>query len=54
MANSDDQTVELLQTLLIVMLAQAGVPQKEIKSMLGLGSARVNQVAKYIKRKNYE
>lgn len=46
----NNKTTELLQNILITLLAQSGVAQKEIKNIVGVGSDRVNNVAKYIKK----
>ena len=42
---------ELLQDLIIVELAKAGVPQTEIQKVVGVDIHRVNKIAKYFKNK---
>lgn len=48
--NQSDPTVELLKDLLIVELAKAGVPQLEIRRILGCNIHRVNKIAKVLKK----
>lgn len=43
--------VELLQKILIVNLAQAGVPQNTIKKIVGVSTTTVNNIVKHFKRK---
>lgn len=45
--NSQRQ-VDLLETMLIVNLALAGVPQNTIKKIVGVSTNRVNDIAKQI------
>jgi hypothetical protein len=42
-------TDELLKKLLIVELAIAGVPQREIGKIVGISLGAVNRIAKYVK-----
>ena len=42
-------TEELLQDLIILELAKAGVPQLEIQKIVGVDIYRVNRIAKYFK-----
>jgi len=44
-----DETTELLRTTLIVQLALAGLPQKEIRSVAGCDINRVNKTLKPLK-----
>ena len=41
-----DETTELLRTLLIVQLALAGVPQREIRAVAGCDMNRVTKTLK--------
>ncbi len=41
--------LETLQDLLIAVLARAGVPQTEIRKILGVDIVKVNRIAKHIK-----
>ncbi len=56
MANSrpkrGDDTSELIRTLLIVQLGLAGVPQPNIRSIVGCDMNRVNDVLQLLKPKN--
>lgn len=45
----DTQTLETLKDLLIVELARAGVPQLEIRKIVGCDVHRVSRIVKYIK-----
>jgi hypothetical protein len=45
-----DPTPELLRDLLIVELAKAGVPQPEIRKILGCDMHRVSRIARHLKR----
>jgi len=47
--NTNNSTNELLKKLLIVELAIAGVPQREIGKIIGIGLGSVNRIAKYVK-----
>ena len=44
-----DETSELLRTLLIVQLALAGVPQREIRAVAGCDMNRVTMTLKPLK-----
>jgi len=44
-----DETTELLRTTLIVQLALAGLPQKEIRAVAGCDINRVNKTLKPLK-----
>lgn len=46
-----DETVEVLKNLLIVELAKAGVPQPQIRKIVGGDMARVNKIARLFKKK---
>jgi hypothetical protein len=46
-AHGDDQ-VRLLEDLLIVQLAMAGVPQREIRKIVGCDMNRVTAIARYV------
>lgn len=48
--NESNKVEILLQSILITLLAQSGVSQKEIKKIVGVGSSRVNDIAKNIKK----
>ena len=43
------EPVELLENLLIVELAKAGVPQTAIQQVVGVDMARVNKIARFFK-----
>jgi len=43
------EPVELLENLLIVELAKAGVPQTAIRQVVGVDMARVNKIARFFK-----
>jgi hypothetical protein len=43
-------TAELLKALLIVELSKAGVPQLEIRKIVGGGIHRVNRIVKLLKK----
>jgi hypothetical protein len=49
--NLDLAVFNTLQDLLIVELAKAGAPQKEIRKLLGVSIVRVNRVASLLQRK---
>jgi hypothetical protein len=50
--NKKKRTVEeLLQDLIILELAKAGVPQAEIQKVVGVDILRVNKIAKCFKDK---
>ena len=46
----NDQVAALLKDLLIVELGKAGVPQLEIRKIVGGDIHRVNHIVKYIKK----
>lgn len=46
-----DEAVEVLKNLLVVELAKAGVPQPEIRRIVGGEMARVNRIARYFKKR---
>jgi hypothetical protein len=46
---TEAQSNELLKKLLIVELAIAGVPQREISKIVGISLTSVNGIAKYVK-----
>jgi hypothetical protein len=48
------EPVELLENLLIVELAKAGVSQAAIREIVGVDMARVNKIARFFKRKNQQ
>ncbi|HEY5748602.1 MAG TPA: hypothetical protein VIU12_21175 [Chryseolinea sp.] len=48
---SQDLNTELLQKLLIIELAKAGVPQNNIARIVGVASVKVNSILKYFKNK---
>lgn len=43
-------TEELLQDLLIVQLGLAGVPQAQIREIVGVDIYRVNRIVKHLKK----
>ncbi len=45
-----DASTELLKDLLITELAKAGVPQVEIRKIVGCDINRVSRIAKHIKQ----
>ncbi len=47
-----DQTADLLKDLLITELGKAGVPQLEIRKIVGGDIHRVNRIVKYLKKDN--
>jgi hypothetical protein len=47
---SPDKLVGLVQNLLIVELARAGVSQPQIREIVGVDIVRVNRIARHIKR----
>lgn len=46
-----DEIVGVLKNLMIVELAKAGVPQPEIRRIVGVDMARVNKIARFFKKK---
>jgi hypothetical protein len=51
MGKKRKSTEELLQDLIILELAKAGVPQSEIQKVVGVDMHRVNRIARYFKGK---
>ena len=49
-ATQIDQSAELLKDLLITELGKAGVPQLEIRKIVGCDIHRVNRIVKFIKK----
>jgi hypothetical protein len=51
-SNKEEQnpTAELLRDLLIVELGKAGVPQLEIRKILGCDIHRVSRIVKHLKK----
>lgn len=47
----NEKIIGLLQDLLITSLGKAGVPQLEIRQILGVDIVRVNRIVKYLKKK---
>ncbi len=47
-----DQTAELLKDLLITELGRAGVPQLEIRKIVGCDIHRVNRIVKFMKKES--
>ncbi len=46
--NEEGKTLELLQDLLITLLATAGVKQAEVRKIVGCSMKRVNRIMKHI------
>ncbi|MBI4258806.1 MAG: hypothetical protein HY619_07610 [Thaumarchaeota archaeon] len=46
-----DEAVEVLKNLLIVELAKAGVQQSDIRRIVSVDMARVNNIARFFKKK---
>ena len=44
-----DESVEVLKDLLIVQLGLAGVPQTQIRTIVGCGMNRVNRIVKHLR-----
>lgn len=44
-------TYELLQDMLIVQLGLAGVPQLQIREIVGVDTNRVNRIVKYLRKR---
>lgn len=51
MAQKQRSVEELLQDLIIVQLALAGIGQREIRKVVGVDIARVTRIAKLVKAK---
>jgi hypothetical protein len=49
-----DGSADLLRDLLIIELAKAGVPQPEIRTIVGCDMHRVNKIARHFKRTKRE
>jgi len=49
--NENEKIISLLQDLLITSLGKAGVPQLEIRQILGVDIVRVNRIVKHLKKK---
>ena len=47
-----DSSAELLRDLLITELGKAGVPQLEIRKIVGCDIHRVSRIVKHIKKEN--
>ena len=45
-----DPVVEVLKDMLITQLGLAGVPQQDIRKIVGCSINRVNSIVKYLKR----
>ncbi len=50
MADDNRKVEELLQDLIIVQLALAGVPGAEIRKLAGVGMNRVTKILKAVKK----
>jgi hypothetical protein len=50
MAKDDSKVEELLQDLMIVQLALAGVPGHEIREVVGVNMNRVTKILKAVKK----
>jgi hypothetical protein len=46
-----DETTEVLKSLLIVELAKAGVPQPDIRKIVGCDMWRVSEIARYFRKR---
>lgn len=46
-----DEIVEILETFLIVELAKSGVPQPNIRNIVGCDMWRVSEIARFFKKK---
>jgi len=53
-SRNQKEPVELLENLLIVELAKAGVSQAAIRQVVGVDMARVNKIARFFKRKTLQ
>ena len=51
MAKQKQTTDNLLQDLLIVQLGLAGVPQNNIREIVGVDMHRVNRIVKFLKKR---
>jgi hypothetical protein len=50
MAKGDSKVEELLQDLIIIQLAIAGVPGREIREVVGVNMNRVTKILKVVKK----
>ncbi len=50
-SSENEKIISLLQDLLITSLGKAGVPQLEIRHVLGVDIVRVNRIVKHLKKK---
>jgi hypothetical protein len=50
--NTEEVLIDLLQKLVIIELGKKGVPQNEIKKLLGVGIDKVNSILKYYNKKD--
>ena len=48
--DKNDKVVALLQDLMITSLGKAGVPQLEIRRIVGVDIARVNRIVRHLKK----
>jgi len=46
----ENREIEILENLLIVELAKAGVPQLEIQKIMSIDVNRIGRIAKYFKK----
>jgi hypothetical protein len=52
MARSKEKTtIDLLQDIMIIQLGLAGVPQLQIRKIVGVDVHRVNNIVKYLNKK---
>jgi hypothetical protein len=49
---TDEVLIDLLQIITIIELGKIGVPQNEIKKILGIGIEKVNAILKHYKKQN--
>ncbi len=50
-SSENEKIISLLQDLLITSLGKAGVPQLDIRHILGVDIVRVNRIVKHLKKK---
>jgi hypothetical protein len=50
--SGEGEVAELLKDILIVQLGTAGVPQQNIRSIVGCDINRVNRIVKFLKSKS--
>lgn len=48
---TEEVLIDLLQIISIIELGKIGMPQNEIKKILGIGIDKVNLILKYYKKK---